>query len=828
MSRLVLVAGRRGLWRHPVQLLLAVIGIAVGVAVVVAVDLANHSARQAMSQAIERVAGRATHQIVAGPGGLDEDLYRELRVDVGLRRVAPVVEGGATLPEYDDRPLTLLGLDPFAEGPFRDYVAGGAGAGADLTRLLVSPKAVALPKETARDLGLERGDELAVRTAAGRRTLSIARLVASGERDLSGLAFSDIAAVQEWLGHVGELSRIDLILEPDQVAKVADRLPEGAALIPASSRSNALSQMSEAFHINLTALSLLALLVGLFLVFNTMSFLVVQRRRMLGILRTLGVTRAGVVAQVLADALLLGVLGTALGLPLGILLGSGVTELVLATIDNLYFEAVGGLRLDALALLKGALLGVFGTLLAALPAAREAAGVAPRASLDRADLERRAHRGVKGLALVGVGAAVLGAVVLTVSGGLIAGFAGIFVLMIAFAAVVPLMVVVAAGALGRLPGAPLWWRLCLRGAGAAISRTGIAVAALTVAVAAVIGVSVMIDSFRASVSDWLERTLQADYYVGAPSPMPSAVADRLAAVEAVDYVSRSRYARIPSAGGFASVRGLALPRGGWSRFELIAGEREAAREAFAAGDGVLVSEPYARQRGVGLSDRVTLPVEGAEALEVVGIFRDYASVQGIVVMPLPRYRALFGDDRLTGVGVQLRPGRDGPAVRERLRAALDGVPGARLRDNELIRERSLAVFDQTFRVTAVLRLLAAFVAVVGVLGALMALQLDRAREYATYRALGLTRAQLGAMTAGESGVLGALAGLAAMPLGVLLAALLVFVINRRAFGWTMAFDVGAGPLLEGLVLAVGAALVAAVYPAWSIARQSPAAGLKEE
>jgi putative ABC transport system permease protein len=463
-----------------------------------------------------------------------------------------------------------------------------------------------------------------------------------------------------------------------------------------------------------------------------------------------------------------------------------------------------------------------------LPAVREAAGVAPRQSLDRADLERRARHGVKVLAVGGLVAALLGGLVLVLGSGLVAGFGGIFAVMMAFAAVVPLIVVIATRLLGRLPGAPLWWRLCVRGAGAAISRTGIAVAALTVAVAAVIGVSVMIDSFRASVADWLERTLQADFYVGAPSPMPPAVADRLGAVEGVDYVSRSRFARIPSAQGYTNVRGLALPRAGWSRFELVSGGRESAREAFLSGEGVLVSEPYARQNGVGLGDDVEPLVKGGEPLPIVGIFRDYASVKGVIVMPLATYRALFDDDQLTGVGVHLAAGVAPDSVRSRLAEALTGIAGARLQDNERIRARSLAVFDQTFRVTAVLRLLAGFVAIVGVLGSLMALQLDRAREYATYRALGLTRGQLGAMAFGESGVLGTLAGLCAMALGVLLAALLVFVINRRAFGWTMAFEVGPGPLVGGLALAIGAALVAAVYPAWSIARQSPAAGLKEE
>mgnify|MGYP000114246715 CR=1 FL=1 len=828
MARLVFTAGRRALWRHPVQLALALIGIAIGVAVVVAVDLANHSARQAMAQAIDRVAGQATHQVVAGPGGLPESLYRELRVEARIARTAPVVEGGATLPDYGGRPLRLMGLDPFAEAPFRDYLSRGAGVGAEWGRLLVSPDALVLPEATAEALALSVGDELRLRTRAGTRELTLARLIPDGQRDLSGLAFGDIAAVQEWLGRTGSLTRIDLILPESRVEAVRQRLPKGAALIPAAKRGSALAQMSQAFHINLTALSLLALVVGLFLVFNTMSFLVVQRRRMLGVLRTLGVTRVEVFAQLLADAVLIGVLGTALGLGLGVLLGAGVTQLVLATVDQLYFEAIGGLRLDGLALAKGGALGLVGTLLAACPAAWEAAGVSPRDSLSRHDLERRARRMARGLVVVAALLAAVAALVLGLLDGLVAGFAGIFALMLAVAALVPMAVVLIGTGLGRLPGVPLAGRLCLRGAVGAVSRTGIAVAALTVAVAAVIGMSVMIASFRGSVADWLERTLRADYYVSAPAPMPAALAAHLAAVDGVDHVTRSRYARMPSADGLTRVRGIDMPRSAWARFDFVAGDADRAWQRFRAGEGVLVSEPYARRHDVWPGDTLELPVTGATARTVLGVFRDYASVQGVVVMPLGAYRGLFDDKRLSGIGIEVAEGADTEAIRSRLQAALDGVGGARLRDNDSIRERSLAVFDQTFRVTSVLRLLAALVAVVGIVGALMALQFDRAREYATYRALGLTRGQLGAMTLGESGFLGTLAGLCAVPLGLLLAALLVFVINRRAFGWTMDFQVPPLALIEGVGLAVGAALVAALYPAWVIARRSPAAGLKED
>jgi len=829
--RLVLRAGRRALWRHPVQLLLAVAGVAVGVAVVVAVGLANQSAREAMHLAVERVAGAATHQIVGGPEGLSDGLYRRLRVDLRLRRVAPVVEGGVTVADAGNRPLRLLGLDPFAEAPFRDYLGalGGSGGGSGaLVDMLVRKDRIALSRGEAASLHVGRGDVLRLRTPAGVVPVHVAALIDAPDRDLSGLAFADVATAQSLLGRAGRLSRIDLILEPGQVESVRAALPPGVSLIPAASRSRALGQMSSAFHLNLTALSLLALVVGLFLVFNTMNFLVVQRRPMLGTLRAVGVTRRQIFAQVLADAALVGVLGTAVGVPLGIGMATGLVELVLRTINDLYFHTVGGLDVNPASLLRGLALGLAGTVAAAVPAAREAVSVPPHGALSRGDLEVRARRGARVMAGTGVVALGGGGALLYLSPGLFAGFAGLFAIIIGTALLVPLAVLLAGRALqSRLRG-PLVWRLALGGATASLSRTGVAVASLSVAVSAVIGVAVMIGSFRGSVEQWLRQSLAADFYVSAPAPLDDALADRLAGVDGVRFVTRSRHYRLPTADGFTELWALGMPPAAHSRFQLLAATDDPWAH-FRSGRTVFVSEPLAYDHHLQPGDALVLrTAEGRRRFRVAAVFRDYGAVQGVVLMRRALYRRLWHDDRLSGIGVHAAAGVHRGTLEARLKRAVAGVPGARVRDNRVVYRRSMAVFDQTFTITSVLRLLAAVVAFVGVLGALMALQLDRAREYATLRALGLTRRQLGGLLMSQSGLLGLAAGLAAVPLGVVLAALLVFVINRRAFGWTMGFVVHAGPLAQGVGLAVFAALLAALYPAWRAARRPPADGLKEE
>ncbi|UEX78532.1 ABC transporter permease [Spiribacter halobius] len=831
MSPLLLRTGWNDLRRHPLQTLLAVIGVAVAVAVVVAVDLANHSALQAMRVSLESVSGTATHQIVGGPDGIDERAYTRLRTELGVSRAAPVVEGGATVPAAGERPLTLLGVDPFAEGPFRrPLVTGGEGVDQALDALLLRDDAIALGSGEARRLGVDAGERLRLAIAGEEREVIVAAVIPDPQDQWRGLALADIAAAQALLGETGRLGRIDLILDRGEAEALAERLPDGLRVVPAGASANAVLEMSRAFRINLTALSLLAVVVGAFLVFNTLAFLAVRRRAAIGTLRALGVQRREILAGVLADALLIGAVGTVLGLALGIALAHGLVGLVLQTITDLYFRrAAGELVLAPWSLAAGVLVGLGGSVLAALAPAQEAAATPPRAALARSELEDRARRLAGRGAAAGAGLLLAGGLLIAATGGLVPAFAGLFALILGAALLAPGFMLVLGRAVGRLTrGRPLA-ALAVEGAVASLSRTGVAVAALSVAVAAVIGVAVMIASFRASVVDWLEGSLAADFYVSAPAPLDDALAERLAGVAGVDWVARSRWYRVPTASGPVQLWALELPPDRDPAVDIRAGEPRAALQAFEDDRAVLVSEPFAARRGLAPGDALTLPTpSGDAALTVAGVYRDYGSPGGVVLLRRALYRTLYGDARLSGLGVHVAADAARPAVREALEAALAGVPGARLQDNAAVLERSLEVFDRTFAITEVLRWLAGFVAFVGVVSALMALHLDRARELAVLRAVGLGRRGVGGLIGAQSGLLGLAAGLWAVPLGLALAALLVFVINRRAFGWTMGFHLEVAPVVEGVVLAVVAALLAAVIPAWRAARSLPAAALKDE
>ncbi|GIV57581.1 MAG: permease [Rhodothermaceae bacterium] len=839
MAPLLLRAGLRYLLRHPWLLALSILGVALGVSVVVAIDLASGSARRAFELSAETVTGRATH-LVVGPTerGLPEDVYRRLRLEAGVRAAAPVVEGYVAAVADSGRTFHLLGVDPLAEGPFRSYA--GREAGLDLGAFLTQPGAALMAGTTARAMGLAPGDTLAVRVEGRPARLHLVGLMEGTDTHsaeaLDGLLVVDIATAQELLGRTGRLSRIDLIV-PEGAAGAAllERLravlPPGAEVVRSATRTETVEQMTRAFELNLTALSLLALVVGMFLIYNTMTFSVVQRRPLLGRLRVLGVTRREVFTLVLGEALLIGLAGTVLGGLLGVVLGQGLVRLVTRTINDLYYVVtVRELYLAPLTLAKGVALGLGATLAAAFFPAREAAetpaGMVLQASVPEARARRRAPR----LALAGVALGGAGGVLLLLSGRSIGGsYAALFCLLLGFALATPWavqrMARMARPVMGRLFG--LTGRMAASGIVAALSRTAVAIAALTIALAATIGVGVMVDSFRLTVDTWLGYALQADVYVQPPSlvlregeaTLRPEVLERLRTTPGVAAAYSVR--RLDVASNHGRVRLVAVDRGPMtpSTFRLKAGDPDVVWSSFEDGASVLVSEPYSYRHRTGVGDTLRLQTDHGERPFVVrGIYYDYASDRGVVLMSRATFERHFDDRLRSGLALYAAPGEDLDALMARLRSRVEGMQEVFIRSNRALREASLEVFDRTFTVTVVLRMLAVLVAFVGVLSALMALQLERAREFAVLHAVGMEAGRLRRLVTLQTGLMGLFAGLLSLPLGLLLAGVLVHVINKRSFGWTLQLEVPPEMLLQAVGVALVAAVLAGLYPAFRMGR----------
>jgi len=669
---------------------------------------------------------------------------------------------------------------------------------------------------------------------------------ATSRQALESLIVTDIATAQELLGLRGRLSRIDLIV-PEGLSgaplleRVRSALPPGAEVIRAAARSEFVEQITRAFNVNLTALSLLALMVGMFLIYNTMTFSVVQRRASIGMLRALGVTRREIFTLLVAEMLLVGAIATIVGLLLGVVLGRGLVRLVTQTINDLYFVlAVRELTIAPLTLWKGAALGLGATLAAALAPALEATTAPPGLVVSRAAIEARLSIAVPRSAMAGALVLSLGGALLLVpSTSLALSYGSLFAIVLGGALLTPaaavLLVKLLQPAMGRLFG--VLGRMAARGVVASLSRTAVAIAALMVSIAATVGVGLMVGSFRQTVVRWLETSLVADVYVSSPSlvggradsTLDPAIVARLASVPSVLGMGTYRSVRVQSTRGPTQLVALLIEPRSHRQFRFIEGAPETVWPAVQEGGAVIVSEPYAYRHRLRVGSGIRLRTDrGEREFRVAGVFADYGSDQGVVMLSRRTYEALWDDRGISSVGLFVTPGSDVDALVATLRGLAGETQELVIRRNRALRESSLEIFDRTFAITGVLRLLATVVAFIGVLSALMALQLERARELGVLRAQGLTPRQVWGLMTTQTGLMGLIAGLVALPVGIVLAMVLIFVINRRSFGWTLEMEIAPGVLVQAVGLALIAAILAGVYPALRMARASPAPALREE
>jgi putative ABC transport system permease protein len=372
-----------------------------------------------------------------------------------------------------------------------------------------------------------------------------------------------------------------------------------------------------------------------------------------------------------------------------------------------------------------------------------------------------------------------------------------------------------------------------------LSRTSVAIAALMVAISVIIGVSVMIGSFRNTVTVWLNSTLRADLYISPPGvaanradqPMSPEIAEEVRQMEGVAYivVARDVVVSSPDYGRVQLVAVTGDVSEGERPFKWVEGtQAEAWRRAREEG-ALFVSEPFAYRHGVERGDTVTLSTaRGERSFPVLGVFYDYSSDQGVVLMPDSLYRTLYDDPYISSVAAYVEPGTDIDALVEQVRDRYAGQEQLLIRSNAGLREGALAIFERTFAITRALQLLATLVAFIGVLAALMALQLERARELGTLRAVGMTQRQLWGMTMLETGIMGSTAGIWAMPTGLALALILIYVINRRSFGWTLQLQLLPDYFIQALLIALVAALLAGLYPAFRLSRIQIERALRSE
>jgi putative ABC transport system permease protein len=831
------------------QTVLLIIGVAIGVAMMVSIDLANGSAQRAFELSADAVTGRATHRIVpAGADALEEGVYLNLRQKLGYRLSAPVVEGYVLVDELGGLPMRLVGIDPFAEPPFRSYFDGEGGMEL-ITAFLSEPGSIVVSETVAARYGATLGQYLILDNAGQRHPARIVGLLNADDdvtgQALEGILFTDIASAQELFGMQGQLSHIDLIVENEVDLNIIEAgLPPGALVETAASQQNTIQQMTNAFRLNLSALSLLALVVGMFLIYNTVTFSVIQRRPIFGILRSLGVTGDQLFRLIVGEAFFFSLIGAFLGVGLGILLGRGAVRLITQTINDFYFVVnVNNLDIPFSTVIKGIIVGVLAAVLSALPPALEAARTAPQTTMQRSALESRVRRILPWMWLAWLILTGLGILFLAVRGNLLITFAGLFAVLVGAALLTPPLTLILMRLVApvgeRLFG--VMGRMAPRDINRSLSRTSVAIAALMTAVSVIVGVSIMIGSFRHTVVQWLDQTLQADVYISPPTitanrilgTLPTEVVAEIRAWPGVETVVTSTGSEVymPSFG--RKIRLVAVDG------DVSQGERP---YAWIRDPG---ADPWAQlenQEGVVISEALflkeELPIpppsvvmqtnEGEKTFPVLAVFYDYSSDQGSIFIDNDLYADLWQDSSIASMGLFLKP--DYPADRTvaELQAHFQGRQDLLIRSNRSLREGSLEIFDRTFAITAALRLLAIIVAFIGVLSALLSLQLERTREFGVLRATGMTVGQLWGLTFLETGLIGATAGLLALPVGYGLAWILIYVINVRSFGWTLQMQLEAADFVQAFAVAVLAAVLAGIYPSFRLGNMTVSTAIREE
>jgi putative ABC transport system permease protein len=556
-------------------------------------------------------------------------------------------------------------------------------------------------------------------------------------------------------------------------------------------------------------------------------------------LRLLGVTRQQIFKLIIGEAFLLAIIGTLVGIVLGIALGQGLLYLISGTINAIYFRIdAASLMITPLQIGKGVLLGISATLLAVLPPAFEATRLSPVKVLARSQLESGSRHLIKKVGLISV-VLILGGLALAFFSGksITMGLVSIFLILLGFGLLTPvvtlLLMKLIEGLFGRFFG--VLWRLPARMVSAEISRTGIAIAALMIAVSATIGMDLMIGSFRQTVAQWVHSSLPADLYVALPGEKMTAdkaladhrLKEKIANLDGVKMLSSALHTKLIVDGQLTKLSAFELNEKSKEGFIFKHKVADDFWEKFENQQTVMVTEPYAYHHAIKPGQKIRLRTDqGDQAFEVIAIYTDYTGDQGHLAMSRQNYQHYWFDLGYSGIGVYAREGADLQQLENQISQLLTAQQS--VKSDQDIYKASMEVFEQTFTITETLRWLSAAIAFVGVFSALMALQFERTRQLGILRAIGITSRQLTVLIISETGLMGLVAGLLAIPVGFVVAYVLIFVVYQRSFGWTMAFYIDSGVLYQGVGLAFVAALLAGVFPAIKMARTKPAEALRTE
>jgi putative ABC transport system permease protein len=826
---------------QPVRFAITVLALAAGVALGSAVYLVNTSALNEFGLATKRLVGEADIVIRGPREGFPEQVFVDLAHEPSVSALSPVLELDAALADRHDT-LKILGLDPFRAAALQPALIGDIGDG---VFKLFEPDAIYLSSAAAQALKLKRGDNIRVTVGSTSKALRVIGVLAQSTYP-QALGLMDIASAQWTFNAVGRLNRIDLRLTPgtdvDAMRRaLGNSLPPGVlAIAPQVERDRAVS-VTRAYRVNLNMLALVALFTGTFLVFSTQSLSVLRRRRSLALLRALGVTRTELQRALIGEGLMLGAIGATLGVILGALIADVVLRFLTADLGNGQLRAVGAsLSAPPWQLFAFFAVGVLVAGVGAWAPARSAAGQPPARSLKGGDGDYAVVAGSSWR--VGVALLLLGSVIawLPPVGGLpLFGYGAIAALLLGAVLLVPTVT------LKGLKLAPHTHRIVLDTAVAQlrenVGSSALSLASIIVSFSLMVAMAIMIYSFRVSFDHWLGKLLPADLQLREPFGNDTAYWSRQ---------EQEKLAMVPGVARaeFRRTRQLLLdPKR--APITLIArGSDDAQAEAElplirssptrevgeSAGTGrhvppAWISEALQDFYGYNLGDSLPLPLAGRiQQFKVAGVWRDYARLSGSVVISRKAYMAATQDEGANEGAVWLKPGADAGAVEKGLRSAVANGAALEIITTTALHERSLQIFDRAFAITYALEAIAVLIGLMGVSFAASSTALSRRAEFGMLRHVGMLRRQIIRMLASEGLLTSAFGVVYGLALGMALSLVLVYVINRQSFNWSIDLTLPAWQLAILSLTLVGAAALTAVWSGRAALSQDAVRAVRED
>ena len=813
---------------HPWRSGAALLAVMLGVALAFSVQLINQSALSEFSSAVRSVNGEPDFELRAQRSGFDEALYERVATHPQVAVASPVVELETQAISADGQRVAIrvLGLDALVAAALSPALLPRPDKDADRFALF-DPRAVFLNAAARQKLEerVQNAPNMRVQTPTGITALRVQGNVAAGGLPL---AVMDIAGAQASFGWLGKLSRIDVRLQPgadrDKVLKEL-ALPNGVRAALPDEAAQKVSNLSRAYRVNLTVLALVAMFTGAFLVFSILSLSVAKRQPQLALLGVLGMTARQRLNLVLCESAVLGLVGSVLGLALGTALAALALRLLSGDLGGGYFPGVTPtLQFSFLSALVYGGLGVVAAMVGGFLPARAAAQLAPAQALKGlGDATTHKHFAWLGPSMLGLSL-------------LLAFLPPLFDLPLAAYVSVALLL------LGGIACVPAGVGLLLRGiqppsqplALLAVERARhqrhtaiIAVAGVVASLSLSVALTVMVASFRESVTQWLNTVLPADLYArAAPSvsagdvvTLPPALLTDAAAIPGVLRVEAQRVSTLQLDPKRASVYVISRPLTDPAKSLPLVGDLLPLPPGETA---VYVSEAMVDLYGAKPGTRINLPLTSGppSSFFVRGVWRDYARQFGAVTMAAADYQKITGDLRLNDMALWLQPAADASQVQRRLRelATARGFDGELLEMTSVgeIRTTSLRIFDRSFAVTYWLQGVAIAIGLFGIAASFSAQVLARRKEFGLLAHLGLTRTQILTVVAVEGAVWTATGALLGLLLGLAVSVVLVHVVNPQSFHWTMDL------LLpwERLALLCGAVMAAGTVTAWLSARSA--------